>query len=89
MWNGGKCGTSCTGDDIRGVDSRTLCAVRHDFLCGGGYNDYYDDLMVDRDCEEERGQSKGLCRCLHPNLASIFSRNLFRGVNLNRQGEGV
>ena len=34
MWNGGKCGTSCTGDNVRGVNSRTLCAVRHDFLWG-------------------------------------------------------
>lgn len=34
MWNGGKCGTSCTGDNVRGVNSRTLGAVRHDFLWG-------------------------------------------------------
>jgi hypothetical protein len=87
MWNGGKCGTSCTGDDIRGVDSRTLCAVRHDFLCGGGYNDDYNMIYWSIVIVKREGAVKACVGVFIPNLASIFSRNLFRGVN--RQGEGV
>ena len=86
MWNGGKCGTSCTGDNIRGVDSRTLCAVRHDFLCGGGYNDdynmiYWSIVIV----KKERGQSRLVwCRCLHPIL---FSKEIYSVESIVREKE--